>query len=80
MSVFSSLFCNCKLDWEEECRAVNNVTLKERINQQLNGININDYRAQIERVDSQVNIEQTLSNNIFIARDSQLQNVTIGGR
>lgn len=80
MSVFNSLFCSCKLDWEEECRAVNNVTLKERINQQLNDININDYRAQIERVDSQVNIEQTLSNNIFIARDSQLQNVTIGGR
>lgn len=79
-SVFSSLSCSCKLEWEEECRTVNNTPLKDRINQQLNRINLNDYRAQIERDDSQVNIEQTLGSSIFIARESQLQNVTIGGR
>lgn len=80
MSVFRSLTCSCKIDWEKECGAVNSTTLKERINQQLDGININDYSAQIERAGMQVHIEQTLGNSIFIARDSQLQNVTVGGR
>ncbi|MEY8313113.1 hypothetical protein AALA61_14280 [Oscillospiraceae bacterium 42-9] len=79
-SVFRSLSCGCKLEWEEECYTENTSTLTERINLQLDSININDYRAQIERADTQIPTEQTLGDSIFIARDSQLQNVTIGGR
>lgn len=78
VSVFKGLNCVCKQEWEKEC-CKSYTPLKDRINQQLDSISIEDYKNYIEsNITSTTN--SLLADSIFVARGSQIKNVVCGGR
>lgn len=78
VDVFKCLDCTCRLEWKKECNMVF-PPLKERINQQLDSIDIEAYKDYVE-TNSVSTANSLLSESIFLARGSQIQNVVCGGR
>ncbi len=78
LSVFDGLDCDCKKEWYDECSSVCDIPLKDRINKQLNEIDVEKYKKQVESEAHSIKMEQSLSNSIYIARGSQISNISGG--
>lgn len=78
VNVFKCLECTCRSEWEKECNK-EYPPLKDRINQQLDSIDIEAYRDYV-KTDSSSKANTLLAKSIFLARDTQIQNVVCGGR
>ena len=80
-SVFDNLFFSCMATWKSECGSCDSLlSLKERIIDQLNNIDINQYELSVKKDLDIINPMNTIfAGSIYIARGSQTQHYSNGG-
>lgn len=74
-SVFESLDCDCKSEWEKDC-AKSNIHLAHRISAQLSSVDINEYQKQV--TNDTISPSPESKHNILIAEGSQSRYVSKG--